>query len=123
MALPQLVVSGSRGLGGRFRGGVSIVSEMGKAPGTAPAQGHPRLRGALLVLFWGGLAAVQVWTKIVSGRALCAAPVFLLYGLWLVAVGEPRDPVTGEPAAWGQVGAWLAGVVGIALSIAVALLL
>jgi hypothetical protein len=51
------------------------VNEM-KEP---PASDHsPRLRGALLVIFWGGFIAAQVWFRVVSGKMLCAAPVFLL---------------------------------------------
>lgn len=96
------------------------MSETSKSGG---GQGSPRLRGALLVIFWGGLVAAQVWSRVVSGKLLCSAPVFLLYGLWLLAVGEPRDPATGELAAWGQIGAWAAGVVGIVVAILVAVLL
>jgi hypothetical protein len=84
---------------------------------------NPRLRGAGLFLLAIGLIALQVVTRVITGKLLCATPVLLLYGLWFLIIGEPVDPKTGVPLAWAQVGAWLAGVIGIILSIVVLLLI
>jgi hypothetical protein len=84
---------------------------------------NPRLRGAGLFLVAVFLLVFQVVTHFTTGRVLCATPVLLLYGLWALIVGEPVDPKTGVPLAWAQVGAWLAGVVGIILAVVVLLLL
>lgn len=84
---------------------------------------NPRLRGAGFVLLALGLIAFQVITRVTTGKVLCATPVFLLYGLWFLIIGEPVDPKTGVPLAWAQVGAWLAGLLGIILSVVVLLLI
>ncbi len=82
---------------------------------------NPRLRGAGFFLLAVGLLVFQIITHFTTGRVLCATPVLLLYGLWFLIIGEPVDPKTGVPLAWAQVGAWLAGVVGMILAVVVLL--
>jgi hypothetical protein len=87
-----------------------------------PRHPHPRSRGVLL--FGGGvlLLIMSITAHVQVGKATCVVPVLLLYGGWTMVVGEPIGK-DGKPAAWGQVGAWLAGVLGIAVSILVAALM
>ena len=63
--------------------------------------------------------AFTIYLRVVSAKAICIAPVLLLYGAWVLIVGEPIDRATGQPAGWAQVGTWLCGIVGIIVSVIV----
>ena len=50
-------------------------------------------------------------------KALFFTPVAVLVGFWLLAVGTPTDPATGQPALWSRVGAGISLGVGLILGV------
>jgi hypothetical protein len=83
----------------------------------------PRLWGAASFSLGAALVAFMVYENVVGMKAICFAPVLLMYGAWMMLVGEPIDKATGQPAGWAQVGAWLCGVLGIIVAVIITFLL
>jgi hypothetical protein len=85
-----------------------------------------RVGGAVLFVLGAGIGAVTVarassgaWF---SSRAMVVAPLCLLLGLWLLIVGEPIDPVTGEGARWGKIGQGVSAAIGLLIGLVFLLL-
>jgi hypothetical protein len=83
--------------------------------------GNPRLGGAGVLAAGLFLGALNVYTLTNEHKfypkALLFTPPAILTGLWLLIIGIPTDPATGEPAAWSRVGAGMSAGFGLVLGI------
>jgi hypothetical protein len=80
----------------------------------------------LLVLGVGVFAADRKWPSKSGGGGMFSnrtvvTPALVLVGLWLGIVGRPIDAASGGEAAWGWIGALVAGGVGLLAGLIVSL--
>lgn len=76
-----------------------------------------RGRGAAILAVGLFLLAVNGFSLASSGtyfvQAILVMPVLILLGIYMLAVGNPRDPQTGQLAAWAKVGYGATTVAGV----------
>jgi hypothetical protein len=83
---------------------------------------YPRLNGAGMFAVGMLFAGFTIYARVVS-RAVCMAPIFILYGGWFMVVGRPVDSATGKTKDWVEIGGWLSGVLGMIVGAVVLFLL
>ncbi len=95
-------------------------------PAPNPADGvgkqvlkNPRLMGLGMLALGLILGGVNFWKLESEGRyyikAMVLTPCVLLYGLFLLVVGQPIDQATGMPRMWWRVGSGITIFGGLAL--------
>ena len=80
-----------------------------------------RARGAGILALGLFLLAINVGSLMASGtyfvQATFITPLTILLGIYMLAVGTPRDPQTNDIAVWAKIGYGATTVVGVFLGI------